>query len=129
MKASKMQLLAGALVLVALLAVSGVSQAACGSSKRVSHTDTVCLVAGWETESSCFWGVCSYTTSYWARSQCNGKVVAKIDIKDSTDRTWHFNYNGHGRTSSADHRLNGIYRRGPGRSRGQAVLQGPQLQR
>ena len=109
MKTSKMQLLAGALVLAALLAVSGVSQAACGSSKRVSHNDAVCLDAGWETDKDCFWGVCHYSSDFWATSRCNGKVVVKVDLRAHTDKTWHLNYAGHGKNSSADLQVNGIY--------------------
>ena len=108
MRTSKMQLLAGALVLTALLAVSGVSQASCGSSQRVPHSSAVCLDAGWDTTKSCFWGICHYSSSFWATSRCNGKVVAKVDLADHADRTWHLNYNGHGRSSSADLKVNGI---------------------
>ena len=109
MKTSKIQFLAGALVLAALLAVSGVSQASCGSSQRVSHSDTACLEAGWETTKTCFWGICHPSSEFWALSRCNGKVVAKVDIQSRTDKTWYLNYNGHGKTGEADENVRGIY--------------------
>ena len=110
MKTSKMQLLAGALVLAALLAVSGKSQAFCGSSQRVSYADAVCLDGGFENRNvDCFWGICNQVSNFWATNRCNGKTVVKVDIVYLADRTWHLNYNGHGKTGEADEHIRGIY--------------------
>lgn len=105
---SKTQFLAVALVLAALLAVSGVSQASCGSSQRVA-ADGVCLNAGWENSKSCIWGTCRYSSSFRALSRSNGKVVAKIDTENHPDKTWHLNYNGHARSSTAEKNIRGVY--------------------
>ena len=109
MKTSKMQLLAGALVLAALLAVSGVSQASCGSSQRVSYTDAPCVDASYDNNRSCFWGICSTSSTFSATNTCTGKTVVKVDISNQADKTWHLNYQNHGRTGSANNGVNGIY--------------------
>ena len=110
MKTSKMQLLTGALVLAALLGVSGVSQAFCGSSQRVTYSDAVCLDAGWENiKSNCFWGICRFHSTFWATNLCSRRVIVKIDIRNLTDKTWYLNFGGHGRTGSAEEHVRGIY--------------------
>ena len=109
MKSSKMQSLAGALVLATLLSVPGESQAACGSSQRVASSSAVCLDAGWDNNKSCFWGICSYSSTFWATSRCSGKVVAKVDIQSGTDVTWHLTYNGHSKNGDVSNHVRGIY--------------------
>lgn len=109
MKTSRMQLLAGALVLAALLAVSGASQASCGSSQRVPHSDVSCLEAGWNNMKQCVWGVCRKYSDFWTRSVCSGRVVAKVDIAGAPDRTWHHTYNGHFKSGNEQwNHVNGI---------------------
>ena len=110
MKTSKTQLLTGALVVAALLTVSEVSQAFCGSSQRVTYSDAVCLDAGWENKkSNCFWGICRFHSTFWATNRCSRKVVVKVDIRNLADKTWHLNYGGHGRTGEVEEHVRNIY--------------------
>ena len=83
------------------LAVPEASHAACGSSQRTSHSSAQCLDAGW-TNSTRGW-LRQKRTSIWAENECAswGKVVAKVDLKSASDKTWHLN-NSSRRTGSAN---------------------------
>lgn len=111
MKTSRMmQLATGALVLTALLAVLGVSQASCGNSQREQARLVSCLTASWENHNSnCFLGLCSKTSTFEATNNCSGKTVVKIDLAEATDKTWHLTYDGHSRAGSAAAHVSGIY--------------------
>ena len=63
------------------------AQAACESSKRISHRDSNCLTASWTNR---HW---PNATELRVKSECAsyGKVVVKIDVKNAADWTWHLN--------------------------------------
>ncbi len=64
------------------------ANAACGISDRISHRDANCLRAEWHNPPVPVFGS---TTWYAVKNMCvsNGKVVAKVDIENGTDRTLH----------------------------------------
>lgn len=85
MKTRRLMLALLALVLSA--GVAGASYAACESSDRLNHNNAECLHAWWDNND---W---PEDSTFAARNECPawGTVVAKVDIRDATDRTWHLN--------------------------------------
>ena len=77
----------GMAVIALALAVSGEAQAACEMNERISHRDSDCLTAEWTNRT---W---PNRTELTVKSECQayGKVVAKIDVKNASDLTWHLN--------------------------------------
>ena len=112
MRTSGMKWMVGAVALAAFLAVSGASYASCTGNNRVSLGDADCLSGGHSNScTSRIFGKCiTYTSSFWAQKVCTGgrKVVAKIDLKSASDRTWHLTNTGE-RNGSASSKVNGIY--------------------
>ena len=94
-----------ALALAFLLVAPPEANAACEGSNRLYHGDSSCLSAGWDNGS---WT--STNRTYWAKNNCSyaGKVVAKIDLKSASDRTWHLN-DGSKRTGSGSAKIRNIY--------------------
>ena len=93
------------LVVVAFGAVS-VAEAACGSSQRLKRDKAECLSEKFDNKG----GNIFKKAEYWARNDCHrwGTVVAKIDKKTASDRTWHLT-TGTARESSGVSRINNIY--------------------
>ena len=79
--------IAAAALLTLSLAIPRGAQAACESSKRISHRDSNCLTASWTNR---HW---PNSTEFRVKSECAsyGKVVVKIDLKNAADFTWHLN--------------------------------------
>ena len=77
----------GLLAVAFTAAVAGEAWAACGSSDRKSHRDSECLSAWWDNNT---W---PSPSPFGVQNLCPdwGKVVAKIDLKDTGDKTWHLN--------------------------------------
>ena len=77
-----------ALALAFLLVVPREADAACEGRNRLYHGDSSCLSAGWDNG-----GWDSVNRTYWTKNNCAyaGKVVAKIDLKSASDKTWHLN--------------------------------------
>ena len=94
-----------ALALAFLLVAPLEANAACEGSNRLYHGDSSCLSAGWNNG-----GWASTNRTYWAKNNCSyaGKVVAKIDLKSASDRTWHLN-DGSKRTGSGSAKIRNIY--------------------
>ena len=94
-----------ALALAFLLVAPPEANAACEGSNRLYHGDSSCLSAGWDNGS---WT--STNRTYWAKNNCSyaGKVVAKIDRKSASDKTWHLN-DGNRRTGSGRAKIRNIY--------------------
>lgn len=105
--------MAGALALVASIAVSGTVQASCEDDNRVAASEARSLQATWDN--SCevkVWGKCMmWSSTFSARNTfpSQGKVVAKIDIKDKADRTWHLTNSAWNDGSEDANKVNGIY--------------------
>lgn len=78
--------------------------ASCTGSNRIWHNSAECLVAEWESK--------SWPQTSWFRvsSTCSsfGKVVAKVDIKNASDRTLHLT-NSNNRDGSTSNPIRGIY--------------------
>ena len=92
-------------VLAATALAPGSAYAACGSSNRIASSSANCLSAGWDN------GTHLWTHSYVeARNDCSdlGTVVAKVDIRDGRDFTWHLT-NGNIRYGQSDHNFRGVY--------------------
>ena len=81
--------ISAAAVLCLCLAVSQTGHASCESNKRVSLSSAGCL-SGEYTNNTSNWGLTKSST-FWAYNACNGwgTVVAKIDLKLATDKTWY----------------------------------------
>ena len=79
-------------ILVAVFAVSaimaGSALAACEWKHRIPHGDSECLTAKWKNHNAVLGHPKNWVT---AQSSCSdlGRVVAKIDLVHSDDRTWH----------------------------------------
>ena len=73
--------------LIAALAVQ-VHAGSCEGSNRIDHDAADCLDADWDNSTNWL-----SHGKVWARSQCSdsGTVVAKVDIKNAKDKTWHLN--------------------------------------
>ena len=71
-------------LVLSVLAVSQVD-ASCTGGNRISFRSAECLAADWEN-TDYFFG-----SSFAARNLCPdyGTVVAKIDLKSASDKTWH----------------------------------------
>ena len=69
------------------LASVGEVDAACGSGQRMKSSNSECLAARWSNSGN--WA--NARSEYYANNACHqyGKVVAKIDIKNGPDVTWH----------------------------------------
>lgn len=95
-------LMMGALVL-SVLAVSQV-HASCTGSDRISFRDAQCLAANWKNTNYIF------GSSFAARNLCPdyGKVVAKIDLKNANDKTWHLR-DGETRSGESHGKVRGIH--------------------
>ena len=80
----------GLLAFVLIAAIAGDAYAACTGSNRIRHNDVECLHAWWDNNS---W---PSRSEVWARNDCPswGKVVAKIDIRSASDKTWHLTTGG-----------------------------------
>ena len=115
MQTLKMKWIAGALALFASLAISGASHASCTGDDRVSIPDASCLSGSHSNHCSFdIFGKClSYQSSFWVQAltscvQNGNKVVAKIDLKDRIDETWHLT--NHDRNDgAADTYTRGVY--------------------
>ncbi len=103
---ARMHWMVAASVLCLCLVASGTSYANCGSSQRVSLASSGCLDGDWDNDTS-RWGIKS--SDFWARNLCSswGKVVAKIDIKSASDKTWHLT-NSNKRTGDANNHVRSI---------------------
>ena len=104
-KKAGIRLLFGGLVAFVLLLLLGSEAfASCTGSNRIWHNSAECLVAEWESK--------SWPQTSWFRvgSSCPefGKVVAKVDIKNASDRTIHLT-NSNSRSGSSTHSIRGIY--------------------
>ncbi len=115
MRMQTMKWMAGTFVLVGILALSSASHASCTGDNRVDIPDASCL-SGSHSNTCSFkvFGKClSYQSSFWAEAKItcvqNGdKVVAKIDLKDRMDETWHL-YNHDTNKGGADTYARGVY--------------------
>ena len=70
---------------VLVLVLPAVVEAACGKSNRMSHRDADCLSAWWDNNNHDSY---QYNT-FHVQNVCPslGRVVAKVDLRDTTDRT------------------------------------------
>lgn len=89
-------------LVLSVLAVSQVD-AACTGGNRISHGAAECLEAGWNNTQYMF------GSAFTVRNMCPayGKVVAKIDLKSSADKTWHLE-NGDSRSGESFAKVRGI---------------------
>ena len=101
--------------LFGVLAFSGAVHASCTGSNRVSLNSAGCLSGGWTNtcQDSIFGHCTGYHSSYWVQASADcvtggNKVVAKIDLKSDTDRTWHL-ANSNQRNGNSTTRTNGVY--------------------
>ena len=106
-KKAGMRLSFGGLVaFVLLLSLGGEAFASCGSSQRIWHNNDAaeCLIADWDNNP---W---PDTTTFWAASRCGlfGNVVAKIDIRNASDKTWTLSGSSR-RNGQSDNTIRGIY--------------------
>ena len=99
--------ISAAAVLCLCLAVSQTSHASCESNKRVSLSSAGCLSGEYENKTR-NWGL-TKSSSFSAQNTCFdwGKVVAKIDIKVESDKTWHLT-DGLERTGTANNHVRSI---------------------
>lgn len=93
----------GLLALAMSAGLAGNSYAACESSNRIDHGEAECLHAWWDNND---W---PKKSTYAARNECPawGKVVAKVDIRNASDKTWHLT-NGNTRRGSTSHTVREI---------------------
>ena len=90
----------------AIMVVAGAASASCGISDRVGFVGASCLHAWWDNNN---WPKKS-TFGAQVQNDCHewDKVVAKVDLKDCSDKTWHLT-NTNKRRGSEACRVNGIY--------------------
>ena len=100
-----MRLVVPALAVAVLVLQAGSVEAACGKKHRVSHRDSECLSAWWENHNSTF-----KHNTYNVRNMCSsqGRVVAKVDLKEEMDRTLYLD-DGATRTGQTKFRIRWIY--------------------
>lgn len=102
-----MQLVLMSVVSLAVsLASVGEVDASCGSSQRVKSSSAECLGARWSNRGN--W--VDPSSEFYASSSCSsyGKVVAKVDLKSASDRTWHLT-NAHLKQGTANAHVRQIY--------------------
>ena len=95
------------------LVISGASHASCTGSDRLSLSRANCLDGDhYSVCSFRLFGTCMVKKyKVWVQSRCSGdgtKVVAKIDIANVTDLTWHQTSNAK-RSVETDNPINGVY--------------------
>ena len=83
------QSLLGLLVFAAIMVVAGAAHASCGISDRKAFNHSECLHAWWDNNP---WPKKS-TFGVQVRNDCHlwGTVVAKVDLRSCSDKTWHLN--------------------------------------
>ncbi len=98
-------LLVPVLAVAVLVLQAAATEAACGKKHRVSHRDSECLSAWWENHNSTF-----KPNTYNVRNNCasQGRVVAKVDLKEEMDRTLYLDH-GATRTGHTKFRIRWIY--------------------
>ena len=98
-------LLVPVLAVAVLVLQAAATEAACGKKHRVSHRDSECLSAWWENHNSTF-----RHNTYNVRNNCasQGRVVAKVDLKEEMDRTLYLD-NGATRSGQTKFRIRWIY--------------------
>ncbi len=72
----------------------GAAQAACESQHRISHKKSECLKGKWKNYNPLFGGFWAIGKNWVsAQNTCPdlGTVVAKIDLKATSDQTWYLN--------------------------------------
>ncbi len=96
--------LLGLLAFALIVTVAGGAYASCTGSDRVSRDNAECLSGWWDNNS---W---PKKSTFGAQNLCPdwGKVVAKVDIRNATDRTWHL-ADGNKRRSNTSHTVRNIY--------------------
>ena len=94
----------GLLAFALIMVVAGTAYASCTGSNRIDRDDAECLSGWWDNNS---W---PKKSTFGAQNLCPdwGKVVAKVDIKDAGDRTWHL-ADGDKRRSSTSNTVRDIY--------------------
>lgn len=94
----------GLLAFALIVAVAGDAYASCTGSNRVDRDNAECLNGWWDNNS---W---PKKSTFGAQNQCPdwGKVVAKVDIKNAGDKTWHLG-DGNSRTGSTSSTVRDIY--------------------
>ena len=94
----------GLLAFALIMVVAGTAYASCTGSNRIDRDDAECLSGWWDNNS---W---PKKSTFGAQNLCPnwGKVVAKVDIKDAGDRTWHL-ANGDKRRGSTSNTVRDIY--------------------
>lgn len=100
------QSILGLLAFTAIIIVAGGAYASCGISDRVTFHHTECLHGWWDNNN---WPKKS-TFGAQAQNDCHlwDKVVAKVDLRSCSDKTWHLT-NTNARRGSEACTVNGIY--------------------
>lgn len=115
MKTLPATFLAAVIAIFGVLAVPGTSHASCTGSNRLSLDEAYCLDGGWNNSCNArIFGKCiSWSSTYWVEADyfCTqgNTVVAKIDLKGHTDKTWHQNDSNRRSGSHGTTTVNGIY--------------------
>ena len=79
----------------------------CARDYRLKPQYVPCMDGGYKNKGNSFW---SPRWEAWARNLCSdkGKIVAKVDVKNAEDKTWHIT-NSNKREDSGYGRVRGIY--------------------
>ena len=91
MQTQRMKWAVGTIALFGSLVIAGTSYASCTGSNRLTVGASDCLDGSHtNTCTARIFGKCiAYSSSFEVTSQCEEKVVAKIDLAGATDRTLH----------------------------------------